>query len=641
MAKETGRIFRPKTELKESRKSKPFLLSGKQSFPKSAFIVLILMIAFIWLESCQYGGQAGYLATGLTGIPTLGDLLKKKPALTTSLQDAVTEVPFLDDYNPAKFSRLRRIPIQGPDIRYHCIPGHWEINLKSYCLHAGAYGPGKGDGYLYAPLKGPRADIIRAILRNSIRHPKIPQPAIQTLIWAVLSRTKISRMSIVQQGIAALLLTPKQILELNGGALGLIPKSAYNKLFSNLPQGVRSAMEAGATLRGMLSSGIDAYEQLERVAVLTGIAPHQEGDREVPAYRWSYHPNGYFVRYKPFGYPRTLVEISVPSFCTIKWDKLGRITSVTDNRGNTLEAEYDDTIKPLRFSEKSTPAGYTFRLIRFTHKNPKNPDENYSNKWTGQGWTFVGVPQERSRKIGNAPELYSGVDQRIKWAANHKTKVDSICSQAPPSLFRDTLTEKASEIGVFTHAVKQFVEGKSNDGEKSAKAASFLLKETWQQMICLATMKKPSRRSSGYAHAHPHFFGPPLGNLPRNGEIGFNPGYYMGNVGNNDSEGFEIGFDLSGDSSVPGSQGEQRLGMGGPESEQIDVPIDKYSDGYDEGYRMAGGYGTRDGVEGNPYDPGLPMKPLVPKDPGWLDGFKDGYYNGYRDGYNVGKGYKN
>jgi len=33
------------------------------------------------------------------GIPSLSNLIEEKPAITTDLSDAVTEVPFLDDFN--------------------------------------------------------------------------------------------------------------------------------------------------------------------------------------------------------------------------------------------------------------------------------------------------------------------------------------------------------------------------------------------------------------------------------------------------------------------------------------------------------------------------------------------------------------
>jgi hypothetical protein len=62
----------------------------------------------------------------------------------------------------------------------------------------------------------------------------------------------------------------------------------------------------------MLTSANSSYEQMERVAVLSGIAPMGEGSREIPSGRWSLHPDGYYVRYLPQGYTNTVVAIWVP-----------------------------------------------------------------------------------------------------------------------------------------------------------------------------------------------------------------------------------------------------------------------------------------------------------------------------------------
>lgn len=52
--------------------------------------------------------------------------------------------------------------------------GYYVFTDQSYCLHAGTHGPGGGDGYLYAPPKGPAEDAVMSILHNSAR------------IWSVL-----------------------------------------------------------------------------------------------------------------------------------------------------------------------------------------------------------------------------------------------------------------------------------------------------------------------------------------------------------------------------------------------------------------------------------------------------------------------
>ena len=101
---------------------------------------------------------------GLGNIPGIGDVVSGIPGLgggdyqepiTTNINDAVTEVPFLDDYNPRDFRTVK--PIRGATARYLKVPGRWYFPAESYCLHAGTHGPTHGRGYLVAPLKGPLA----------------------------------------------------------------------------------------------------------------------------------------------------------------------------------------------------------------------------------------------------------------------------------------------------------------------------------------------------------------------------------------------------------------------------------------------------------------------------------------------------
>jgi hypothetical protein len=46
--------------------------------------------------------------------------------------------------------------------------------------------------------------------------------------------------------------------------------------------------------------------------VLAGMAGVGEGSRDVPAGRWSLHPDGYYVRYLPRGYSYTVTQVWVP-----------------------------------------------------------------------------------------------------------------------------------------------------------------------------------------------------------------------------------------------------------------------------------------------------------------------------------------
>jgi hypothetical protein len=430
---------------------------------------------------------------------------------------------------------------------------------------------------------------------------------------------------------AAKLLTLKEIYTINGGALGLIPERLKEKAFEGLPPAVRQVIEARARIRDMLTRGIETYEALERVAVRTGIAPRQEGDRDVPGGRWSYNPDGYFVRYQPQGYSRTYMQISVPDFCKVEWDKMGRIISVADRRGNRLETIYEDGVEPLTLRESAAPIGYAFHGLRFSQK--KSGSSNITKEWTGKGWTFISVPQKTRRISKDALEYYSDFDKRRELAVSHQARVKSLSKQSPSATWRSELASRAVKLGIYSQAVQDFLDGQSGGDKEKVAGAVQLLKESWQHFICLAMMKDipPRKTGSGYGSEVPFIL--PIG------------GYFLGNggmvlslgtasaMGGGDGGSCE-GSDPSGGGSVPGRQGNQRLGMGGPVDEPPESG-DKYGDGYEQGWRDGGAMGTYDCMNGNPSQP-FPIEPLVPScDADWWEGYKAGYYLGYEDGYKL------
>ncbi|MGV3618544.1 MAG: hypothetical protein ACO1SV_24750 [Fimbriimonas sp.] len=247
----------------------------------------------------------------IPGIPGLDAIMKKGPAITTSLKDAKWEAPSLDKFEMRESRSLYTLQ-RTPNGGFVLQPGGYTATLQSYCLHAGTHSPGEGNGYLYAPIKGPIEDAVMTIGRNSVQHPEIEQRDIQTLIWAMLARTKFTDMTDKHKSIAAKLLTPRQIADLNGGALGLLTDDKIGGAFIKEPPIIRQVLEAEARLRNMITAPGTTFEDLERVAVLTGNVPEGPGSREVPSGRWSNHPDGYMVRYFPSGYSTTKIEIWVP-----------------------------------------------------------------------------------------------------------------------------------------------------------------------------------------------------------------------------------------------------------------------------------------------------------------------------------------
>jgi len=439
------------------------------------FSILILSLSF---------GLAQFKIKIPKKIPGLDKILKRKPVLTTSISDALTEVPFLDNYNPKIAFPLSLEP-RTPDGGFILEKsGHYMFEAQSFCLAPGKGSPGGDYGFLYAPLKGPYSDIIRNILRKSYKHPEIPQQDIQVLLWGIISRTKISDMPREIQLTAAKLLTPKEIFKVNGGALALIPKSVLDKALEKLPPEVRRVIEAEAKIREMLTRGYSSYEELERVAVVQEPVPPGKGSRNVPPGRWSLHPEGFFIRYFPRGYSRTLIQLYVPGTFQIERDEIGRIVSITGPSGYRIETIYDDSIEPVSISEEPSLKAYAFKMIIF---------EGFSfdkrgiirKEWENIGWTFASNTEEgkgsvHSNRFPNFKQRYELYKREKEELINLNKGLMKLKNSPTNKLTQEGL-EEILTIGSYVQAVKEVFDF-SDDENWVTDPASFA-KEAWMASV--------------------------------------------------------------------------------------------------------------------------------------------------------------
>ncbi|APG61859.1 hypothetical protein LPB140_02355 [Sphingorhabdus lutea] len=285
-------------------------------FTKSGLRGVILSISLIIgasITASSATAQFGILkdVAKKVAAPKVAKIIPQKQPVSTNIADAIYGVPeydrFVPDIAQKSLTSLPRDEKGG----FILAAGYYSFNAQSYCLHAGTHGPGGGDGYLYAPLKGTAQRAVQSILENSVAHPEIEQKEIQTLLWAIVARAKFENLSTRTKFVASQLLTPQEIAALNRDALGMLTDPAFAKITGGLPPFARQVLRAEADLRAMLSSSSSSYEELERIAVLTGAVERGEGSIDTPATRWSLHPDGYYIRYDPFGYSKTKVEIWV------------------------------------------------------------------------------------------------------------------------------------------------------------------------------------------------------------------------------------------------------------------------------------------------------------------------------------------
>ncbi len=333
---------------------------------------------------------------GASNAISLDRLLDQRP-LTTTLRDAYPDVPFLDVHDPERFEPIAQLPAARDGWRARA--GAWGYVSQSYCLKAGTHGPSQGRGYLAAPLKGPQADTIRSILRNSAREPDIPQRDVQLLLWRIIARARFDQLPTRQKEVAARLLTPEQIARLNTVRLDLLTGSPLNEALKTAPPEVRQVLNAEAEMRRVLASGNASYEQVERLAVLPGAADDRD-DSLAPG-RWTYNPAGYFVRYFPKGYSTTIVHVDVPGPIVIKADALGRITSLADPDGRRrLQLTYNERPGGVCPDDKGVRAELVPN-VRFEMTSVAGAGGPQSQEWHDQAVILTGVPT--SKRDASAP----------------------------------------------------------------------------------------------------------------------------------------------------------------------------------------------------------------------------------------------
>jgi len=283
---------------------------------KKNIVTLFLLISSLFCISpaqAQLGGLGKKLLDKGTDIASGGSLskiIKQPQAITTSFKDVNktgSKPPsFQEGAQPQPLYLLPKAPGGG----YKLCAGFYEMTNKSYCLHAGTRGPSTGDGYMLAPVLGPKRDVVILILNNAENHPEVNQHRIQILLWAIIARTKFADFGNDVKLTATQLLSPSDLLKLEGGALGILPASVVDKAKDQLPPAAQSVFEAENNIRRLAASGNASYDEMEKYAILTGLAP--QPDPEVPSGIWSLHPDGYYIRFFPHGYQRTTVQIYVP-----------------------------------------------------------------------------------------------------------------------------------------------------------------------------------------------------------------------------------------------------------------------------------------------------------------------------------------
>jgi hypothetical protein len=303
------------------------------------------------------------------------DILKKKlpevpdwtpgGAVTTSIKDAYPIVPWLDD-----FDNLEPSPIKNSIL----VPGYYRDTVQSFCLHAGTYGPTKGEGYLFAPLKGNQAKLIDSICHRYLLYPDIKQEDVQLLLWGIEAGTKFYDYPLDFQVMVRPLLTAEEIAKMN---IDLTPA------FELVPPELKEAADLYSEMRKRLTDPTSNYEDIEQIAVLNGAPPGLgPGSKIINPGNWAYLKDEFFVRAYPESYDKTVIEIYIPSLVRAERDNLNRVT-LLENEDYRIEIVYDD--EPGR-DILSTPGNPDVPIWRFKKIILRGPEEGQEMTIENTGW---------------------------------------------------------------------------------------------------------------------------------------------------------------------------------------------------------------------------------------------------------------
>jgi hypothetical protein len=299
---------------------------------KKNYLFLLLCMCSI-TANAQFGKLKDVINSGASSLLNNKQLkLLQNQPITTNFDDCNK-----DDILPASFGadsvKKQLCAVKGVYTStdgFSLKPGFYTGTFKSFCLQAGTHGPDKGNGYLFAPLTGPKEKIARTLIANWEQHPEVEQRQVQLLLWAIVAKTNFSKLSTELQLVAAKLLKKDDLSALGSTMVDYLSGEAMSKLTSNLPEPAKTIIEIENKIRGLMYSANSSYDQIESLAMLGGVAP---ANTSFPSGIWGLHPDGYYIKYLPHSYSKTEVVIYVPKKAgTIQYLPVGDV-AVPASRG--------------------------------------------------------------------------------------------------------------------------------------------------------------------------------------------------------------------------------------------------------------------------------------------------------------------
>ncbi|MFW5697979.1 MAG: hypothetical protein ACOCX1_05435, partial [Fimbriimonadaceae bacterium] len=261
-------------------------------------------------------------------------------------------------------------------------PGHYVAEIESFCAKGYTYGPTEGMGYVYSAWRGSKVEFLRELLSRYNLNEDVSQLDMQLLIWAVLAKTEPSDMRGGARTALVQLMGDRGFELMARGAINHYANEAFADLLSEADDAMRPILRYQNQMRGLFADANATYEQFEQLAVLP--PPSEPPLSLVPADRWSIHPSGYAMRYKPSGYARTRLEIVVPRVPEVTRDDKNRVTRLEWADGWTLEIGYADE-PGLPYGEDSGLTAYRVDRYAIATGDPETSFEAEIDDWVFQG----------------------------------------------------------------------------------------------------------------------------------------------------------------------------------------------------------------------------------------------------------------
>ena len=278
---------------------------------RSAFALALIALS-VRTASAQCENKTGFakkLCEMKNTPPSGGDFPGMNKAtnqgITTAFADTIHGEPLPPSFDPQSF-RPMSVLERSDDGAFILKPGIYEAALQSFAIDAGDVNVTKPAGYYPAPIKGKRAKVLAALLKEAELHPDVPQADIQQLVFALVAGTDLEKMNPALQQTALRVLPKDTLKQLQGAAQA----TAFNKvLMDMINQHLAKDKNAQQTLGKINDIGAQMQKNADNAASMPDINSLPD---PVARGAWAQMPGGFYVRYLPEGYTKTRLQLIVP-----------------------------------------------------------------------------------------------------------------------------------------------------------------------------------------------------------------------------------------------------------------------------------------------------------------------------------------